>query len=74
MGYIILFFIAGPVIIGVGNLILGPIFNKRTPLHVQFHRLLLVLLCTLFSPRFAIFVSSRQIIRLFTVWVDLEQW
>ena len=35
MGYIILFFIAGPVII-VGNLILGPIFNKRTPLHVQF--------------------------------------
>ena len=36
MGYIILFFIAGPVIIGVGNLILGPIFNKRTPLHVQF--------------------------------------
>ncbi|MCG7843340.1 hypothetical protein MI410_09150, partial [Staphylococcus epidermidis] len=27
MGYIILFFIAGPVIIGVGNLILGPIFN-----------------------------------------------
>ena len=55
MGYIILFFIAGPVIIGVGNLILGPIFNKRTPYMFNFDRLLLVLLCTLFSPRFAIF-------------------
>ena len=65
MGYIILFFIAGPVIIGVGNLILGPIFNKRTPLHVQFRSFIIG--CTLFSPRFAIFVSSRQIIRLFTV-------
>lgn len=28
MGYIILFFLAGPVILGVGNLVIGPIFNK----------------------------------------------
>lgn len=35
MGYIILFFIAGPIILGIGNLVLGPIFNKRTPFHVQ---------------------------------------
>lgn len=31
MGYIILFFLAGPVILGVGNLVIGPIFNKQTP-------------------------------------------
>ena len=68
MGYIILFFIAGPVIIGVGNLILGPIFNKRTPLHVQFRSFIIGSLCVPYSrQRFAIFVSSRQIIRLFTV-------
>lgn len=30
MGYIILFFLAGPVILGVGNLVIGPIFNKQT--------------------------------------------
>lgn len=35
MGYIILFFLAGPVILGVGNLVIGPIFNKQTPFHVQ---------------------------------------
>lgn len=35
MFYTILFFIAGPLIIGIGNLILGPIFNKRVPFHVH---------------------------------------
>lgn len=35
MSYIILFFLAGPVILGVGNLVIGPIFNKQTPFHVQ---------------------------------------
>lgn len=29
------FFIAGPLIIGIGSLILGPIFNKRVPFHVH---------------------------------------
>lgn len=32
---IIIFFIAGPLIIGVGNLILGPIFNKKVPFKIQ---------------------------------------
>ena len=64
MGYIILFFIAGPVIIGVGNLILGPIFNKRTPLHVVYYWLS----CIPYS-RYGLlfFVTSRQIIILLTV-------
>ena len=35
MLYTILFFIAGPLIIGIGNVILGPIFNKRVPFHVH---------------------------------------
>lgn len=35
MLYTILFFIAGPLIIGIGNLILGPIFNKRVPFYVH---------------------------------------
>ena len=35
MGYIILFFLVGPVILGVGNLVIGPIFNKQTPFRVQ---------------------------------------
>lgn len=26
---LIIFFLAGPIIIGIGNLVLGPIFNKR---------------------------------------------
>ncbi|MCJ1655743.1 hypothetical protein MT340_003110 [Staphylococcus sp. NRL 16/872] len=32
---IILFFLAGPIIIGIGNLVLGPIFNKHIPFKVQ---------------------------------------
>ena len=28
---IILFFLAGPIIIGIGNLVLGPIFSKHIP-------------------------------------------
>ncbi|MEB6613093.1 hypothetical protein ACO2FM_01365 [Staphylococcus pasteuri] len=35
MFYTILFFIAGPIIIGIGNLILGPMFNKSIPLHIH---------------------------------------
>ncbi|MBO1198630.1 hypothetical protein J3T65_04000 [Staphylococcus simiae] len=35
MLYTILFFIAGPVILAVGNLMIGPIFNKQTPFHIQ---------------------------------------
>ncbi|MBM6194446.1 MULTISPECIES: hypothetical protein [Staphylococcus] len=56
MGYIILFFIAGPVIIGVGNLILGPIFNKRTPLHVQFRSFIIGSLVYLFLATICYFL------------------
>ncbi|CAM4047396.1 hypothetical protein CD116_10165 [Staphylococcus schweitzeri] len=35
MGYIILFFLAGPIILAIGNLVIGPIFNKQTPLRIQ---------------------------------------
>ncbi|MGW9775128.1 uncharacterized membrane protein YcaP (DUF421 family) [Staphylococcus sp. 093350072-1] len=31
---LIIFFLAGPIIIGIGNLVLGPIFNKRIPFRV----------------------------------------
>lgn len=34
-GYIILFFLGGPLILAIGNLILGPIFNKTIPFKVQ---------------------------------------
>ena len=67
MGYIILFFIAGPVIIEWVILYWDRYLINVHLYMFNFDRLLLVLLCTLFSPRFAIFVSSRQIIRLFTV-------
>ncbi|WP_256083741.1 hypothetical protein [Staphylococcus aureus] len=30
-----MFFLACPVILGVGNLVIGPIFNKQTPFRVQ---------------------------------------
>ncbi|WP_235980489.1 hypothetical protein [Staphylococcus durrellii] len=33
--YLILFFLAGPVILAIGNLVLGPIFNKRIPFRIQ---------------------------------------
>ncbi|PNZ68392.1 hypothetical protein E2556_10930 [Staphylococcus croceilyticus] len=32
---IIVFFLAGPVIIGIGNLVLGPIFSKHIPFKIQ---------------------------------------
>ena len=32
---IIIFFLAGPIIIGIGNLVLGPIFKKHIPFRVQ---------------------------------------
>ncbi|MGN5882637.1 MULTISPECIES: hypothetical protein [Staphylococcus] len=33
---LLLFFLAGPIIIAIGNLVLGPIFNKTIPMHVRF--------------------------------------
>ncbi|GEP79338.1 hypothetical protein [Staphylococcus carnosus] len=33
---IILFFLAGLIIIAIGNLVLGPIFNKKIPMNVRF--------------------------------------
>ncbi|AYX90542.1 hypothetical protein ACQE30_05090 [Staphylococcus cohnii] len=35
-GYLILFFLGGPIILAIGNLVLGPIFNKKVPLKIQF--------------------------------------
>ncbi|MGX0551263.1 ABC-type uncharacterized transport system permease subunit [Staphylococcus hominis] len=32
---LIIFFLAGPIIIGIGNLVLGPTFNKRIPFRVR---------------------------------------
>lgn len=32
---VILFFLAGPIIIGIGNLVLSPIFSKNIPFKVQ---------------------------------------
>ncbi|SCS70283.1 hypothetical protein [Staphylococcus caeli] len=34
--YILLFFLSGPLILALGNLVLGPIFNKKIPFKVQF--------------------------------------
>ena len=35
-GYLILFFLGGPIVLTIGNLVLGPIFNKKVPLKIQF--------------------------------------
>ena len=32
---LIIFFLAGPIIIGIGNLVLGPLFNKRIPFRIR---------------------------------------
>ncbi len=29
-------FLGGPIILAIGNLVLGPIFNKKVPLKIQF--------------------------------------
>ncbi|WP_436854662.1 hypothetical protein [Staphylococcus caeli] len=34
-GYILLFFLSGPLVLAIGNLVLGPIFNKRIPFKVH---------------------------------------
>ena len=33
--YILLLFLGGPLILAIGNLVLGPIFNKTIPFHIQ---------------------------------------
>lgn len=35
-GYLILFFLGGPIVLAIGNLVLGPNFNKKVPLKIQF--------------------------------------
>ncbi|MFH4876882.1 hypothetical protein [Staphylococcus cohnii] len=35
-GYLILFFLGGPIVLAIGNLVLGPIFNKKVSLKIQF--------------------------------------
>ncbi|WP_192945119.1 hypothetical protein [Staphylococcus cohnii] len=39
-GYLILFFLGGPIVLAIGNLVLGPIFNKKVPLKIQFRSLM----------------------------------
>ena len=36
IGYILLFFVGGPLIFAIGNLVLGPLFNRRIPMRVHF--------------------------------------
>lgn len=38
---IIIFFLAGPIIIGIGNLILGPLFNKHIPFKIRIRSFML---------------------------------
>lgn len=38
---LIIFFLAGPIIIGIGNLVLGPMFNKRIPFRVHMRSFML---------------------------------
>ncbi|MDO0997957.1 hypothetical protein Q1L76_10765 [Staphylococcus hominis] len=38
---LIIFFLAGPIIIGIGNLVLGPIFNKCIPFRVRIRSFML---------------------------------
>lgn len=49
-GYLILFFLAGPVVLALSNLVLGPIFNKKIPFTIQFRSFMvgtvIYLLCT----------------------------
>lgn len=35
-GYLILFFLGGPIVLSISNLVLGPIFNKKIPFKIQF--------------------------------------
>ncbi|MDN6672352.1 MAG: hypothetical protein L0L52_09195, partial [Staphylococcus equorum] len=35
-GYLILFFLGGPIVLAISNLVLGPIFNKKIPFKIQF--------------------------------------
>lgn len=35
-GYLILFFLGGPIILAIGNLVLGPIFNKKDTVSYSF--------------------------------------
>lgn len=35
-GYLLIFFLGGPIILAIGNLVLGPIFNKKIPFKIQF--------------------------------------
>ncbi|MEB8127086.1 hypothetical protein BU065_08900 [Staphylococcus succinus] len=49
-GYLILFFLAGPIVLAISNLVLGPIFNKKIPFNIQFRSFMvgtvIYLLCT----------------------------
>ena len=35
-GYLILFFLGGPIVLAIGNLVLGPIFFFFLPFHIHF--------------------------------------
>ncbi|MDU0462906.1 hypothetical protein [Staphylococcus ureilyticus] len=48
-GYLILFFLGGPIVLAIGNLVLGPIFNKKVPLKIQFRSFMVGSLIYLFG-------------------------
>ena len=60
-GYLILFFLGGPIILAIGNLVLGPIFNKKIPFHIHFRSFMVgTLVYLLGAPALYYFVLQNQ--------------
>lgn len=57
---IILFFLAGPIIIGIGNLVLGPIFSKHIPFKVQMRSFLVGTMIFTFSYYWILLIVARK--------------
>ena len=60
-GYLILFFLGGPIVLAIGNLVLGPIFNKKLPFHIHFRSFMVgTLVYLLAAPPLYFFVLKNQ--------------
>ncbi|PTF21143.1 hypothetical protein [Staphylococcus cohnii] len=59
-GYLILFFLGGPIVLAIGNLVLGPIFNKKVPLKIQFRSFMVVKIVYLFRALILYFLVIKK--------------
>lgn len=58
--YLLLFFLGGPLVLAIGNLILGPIFNRKIPFSIHLRSFIIATLLYLIGATILYFLLLQD--------------